>query len=243
MGDTAGSRVFMGFTGYGEEGRDGRRAGPGGGVREARERAAAGRRLVPVGAVRQRAAVGHGPRGLQRQRRRVELPVARSGAVAGLPVGGGRAGRVLRHRAAAVPVPGAVERARPDPEGAGLRADRAAGQPRRGRQGVLVVPGRHPQPRLEPVALPLPAGPVPVPGAHRRERVPGPDAAGIRAAGHRGVRRRAVLDHRGVLRQGLARRPADDDLGDQRGAGRGDPARAADGLVPQHLVLGRLQRC
>ena len=61
-------------------------------------------------------------------------------------------------------------------------------------------------------------------------------------AGYRGVRRRAVLDHRGVLRQGLARRPADDDLGDQRGAGHGDPARAADGLVPQHLVLGRRRR-
>ena len=57
--------------------------------------------------------------------------------------------------------PGAVERAGPDPEGAGVRADRPAGQPRRGRQGVLVVPGRGAQPRLEPVALPLPAGPYP----------------------------------------------------------------------------------
>src|SRR5215467_2978316 len=63
--------------------------------------------------------------------------------------GRGRPGRVLRHRAAALPVPGAVERTRPDPEGAGLRADWDARQPRGGRQGVLVVPGRHTQPRLE----------------------------------------------------------------------------------------------
>ncbi len=37
-------------------------------------------------------------------------------------------------------------------------------------------------------------------------------------------------------------RPADDDLGDQRGPGRRHPARAADRLVPQHLVLGRLRQ-
>ena len=120
--------------------------------------------------VRQRAAVGHGPRGLQPGRGGVGLPAARSRPVPRLPVGRGRAGRVLRRRAAAVPGPGPVERPRPDPEGAGLRADRRAGQPRRGRQGVLVVPGRDPQPRLEPVALPLPAGRVPVPGPDRRQR-------------------------------------------------------------------------
>ena len=49
-----------------------------------------------------------------------------------------------------------------------------------------------------------------------------------------------VLDRRGALRQGRARRPADVDLGDQRGPGRRHPARPADRLVPQHLVLGRL---
>ncbi len=43
-----------------------------------------------------------------------------------------------------------------------VRADRGRGQPRRGRQGVLVVPGRAAQPRLEPLALPLPAAGVPV---------------------------------------------------------------------------------
>ena len=52
----------------------------------------------------------------------------------------------------------AVERRGPDPQGAHLRAHRTRGQPRRGRQGVLVVPRRHAQPLLDAVALPLPAG-------------------------------------------------------------------------------------
>ena len=43
-------------------------------------------------------------------------------------------------------------------------------QPWRGRQGVLVVPRRRPEPCLEPVALPLPAARVPVRGPARRER-------------------------------------------------------------------------
>ena len=43
---------------------------------------------------------------------------ARPRPVPGLPVGRGRAGRVLRRRAAALPGAGAVERARPDPQGA-----------------------------------------------------------------------------------------------------------------------------
>ncbi len=43
-----------------------------------------------------------------------------------------------------------------------VRADRRGGEPRRGRQGVLVVSGRAAQPRLEPLALPLPAVGVPV---------------------------------------------------------------------------------
>ena len=75
-------------------------------------------------------------------RRRLGLPPPRPGPLPGLPLGRGRPGRVLRHRAAPVPRPGPVERARPDPQGAALRPHRGPGQPRRGRQGVLVVPRR-----------------------------------------------------------------------------------------------------
>src|ERR1700746_3442239 len=49
---------------------------------------------------------GDGAGDLQRRRERLGLPAARSGPVPGLPVGGGRPGRVLRHPPAAVPVPG-----------------------------------------------------------------------------------------------------------------------------------------
>ena len=51
---------------------------------------------------------------------------------------------------------------RADPQGAAVRPDRVPGQPRRGREGVLVVPRRRAQPRLEPVALPLPQARSPI---------------------------------------------------------------------------------
>ena len=69
-----------------------------------------------------------------------------------------------------VPRPGAVERRRPDPQGADLRPDRPRGQPRRGRQGVLVVPRLHADALVDALALPLPAARVPVRRAGHRER-------------------------------------------------------------------------
>ena len=52
----------------------------------------------------------------------------------------------------------------------------------------------------------------------RRERPPGQAGSRVRAARHRGLRRRPLLDRRGRLRQGRPARPADD--------GRGSPTRA-----------------
>ena len=71
--------------------------------RAARERAAPGGRLVPLGPVRERAAVGHRARGLQRRRDGVGVPPARPRPLARLPVGRGRPRRVLRRRAAPLP--------------------------------------------------------------------------------------------------------------------------------------------
>src|ERR1700722_15986694 len=79
-------------------------------VRAGRGGGAAGQRLIPVGTLRQRAAVGDSPGGLQRGRRGVGLPAARSRQVPGLPLGRGRPGRLLRRGAAAVPGAGPVER-------------------------------------------------------------------------------------------------------------------------------------
>ena len=66
-----------------------------------------------------------------------QAPLAR------LQVGRGRHRRLLRRPPAAVLRHRAVERRRPDPEGADVRADQRRGQPRRGREGVLLLPRRH----------------------------------------------------------------------------------------------------
>ncbi len=63
-----------------------------------------------------------------------------------------------------------LERSRPDPEGAHLRAHGAAGKPRRGRQGVLVVPRLDADALVHALAVHVPAGRVPVRAARRGER-------------------------------------------------------------------------
>jgi hypothetical protein len=194
--------------------------------------------VVHVGAVRERACLGDGARGLQRRRQAVGVPAARARALAGLPLERGWARRDLRRPPAAVPRARAVERARPDAQGADLRTERRRGQPRRGRQGVLVVPRRAAEPRLAALALPLPAGGVPLrrPGRHQ----PGAHAAGpgVRAARHRRLRRRPLLGRRGRLRQGRPDGRADAGAGDERRRRGGRAARAADAVVPQPLGLG-----
>ena len=92
------------------------------------------------------------------ERRRVELLHPRPGALPGLPLGGGRHRRRQRRPAASVPVAGAMEPRRPDPQGAVLRPDQRGGQPRRGRQGVLLPSRQHPHPLLHAHALQVPAG-------------------------------------------------------------------------------------
>ena len=94
------------------------------------------------------------------------------------------------------------------------------------------------EPRVAEVALPLPAGRVPLRGSGGRERPARPRPARVRAAGHRGVRRRPLLGGRGGARQGRPARPADGGPGHQRGAGDRHAARAAAAVVPQHVGLG-----
>ena len=126
----------------------------------------------------------------------------------------------------------------PYPEGAHLRLDRPRGQPRRGRQGVLVVPRRDADRLLAALALPLPAGGVPLRAAARGERAPRPGGPGVRARRHRRLRRRPLLaDHR-RLREGVATRPLPADPRPQRRARGGRAPRAADVVDAEHLVLG-----
>ena len=123
--------------------------------------------LEEMGAVPQRAPVGHRPRGLQRRRQRLELLLARPGALAGLPVGRGRAGRHLRRQAAAVLRPRAVERARPDPQGAPVRTDQQRGQSRRGREGVLLLHRQHADALVHEIPLQVSAAGVSVSRSRR----------------------------------------------------------------------------
>ena len=124
-----------------------RRARPIGG------RARVGLAVAKVGTVPQRAAVGNGARGLQPERRCVELLPARSCAIARLSLGRGRPRRLQRSEAADVFRAGALERQRSDSEGAAVRPDQRRGQSRRGRQGVLLLSRLHADPLLHEVAL------------------------------------------------------------------------------------------
>ena len=183
--------------------------------------------------------MGHGARGLQPPRYGLGVLPPRSRPLARVPLGRRRSGRHLGQPPAALLRRGALERAGLHPQGAPLRPDRQRGQSRRGRQGVLLLPRLHADAFLHEVAVQVPAGGVSLRGPHREEPPAGPHAAGVRAAGHRGVRGRPLLRRRRRVRQGHGRRPADPHHRDQPRAGGGPAARAADALVPQHLVVGR----
>ena len=133
--------------------------------------------LEEMGAVPERAAVGHRPRGLQRGRRRLGLLQPRPGPLPGLPLGRGRPGRHLRRPAAALLRPGPVEREGPDPQGAAVRPDQQRGQPRRGRQGVLLLPRQHADALVHEVPLQVPAGGVPLRRPRRDQPQPRPPAS------------------------------------------------------------------
>ena len=192
--------------------------------------------MEEVGALPQRAPVGHGARGLQRQRRRLELLQPRPGALARLPLGRGRPGRHQRRPPGAVLRAGAVERPGPDPEGARLRPGQQRGQPRRGRQGVLLLPRQHADALVHEVPVQVPAGGLSLrrPGA---DQPPARQArARVRTAGHRRVRGQPLLRRLRRICQGRARGPAGaHHRGQPRPRGRA-AARAADTVVPQHLV-------
>ena len=118
------------------------------------------RTVAALGLLSDRSRVGHRPRGLQRRRRRLGLPPPRPGAQQGVPLGRGRHRRHLRPLPAPVLRARVLERPRPDPQGAALRPDAARGQPRRGRQGVLLPPRQHADALVHEVALQVSAGRV-----------------------------------------------------------------------------------
>ena len=195
-----------------------------------------------VGPLSERASVGDGARGLQPGWRRLELLLPRSGPVACLSVGRGRHRRDLRRAPAAVPGTRPVERRRSDPEGADVRPHQQRGQPRRGRQGVLVLPRQHPDALLSEVPIQVPAAGLPLRGPPGHQRAPRQAGHGVRAPGHRDLRRGPLLRRGRRVRQGRPRRhPHARDRAQPRPGG-GVAAPAPDALVSQHVVVGRRGR-
>ena len=208
-------------------------------LNDARE---SGHPVEEVGSVPQRAAVGDGPRGLQSGRQRLGLLHARPVALAGVPVGRGRPRRDLRRPAAPVLRPRAVERAGPDPQGARLRPHQQRGQPRRGRQGLLLLPRLDADPLVHEVPLQVPAARVSLPGPGRDQPEADEGGARVRAPRHRGLRRRPVLRRLRRVRQGRPGGHPDPHLGPQPRPGGGPGSPPADAVVPEHLVVGRRGR-
>ena len=133
----------------------------------------------------------------------------------------------------------ALERAGSDPQGAALRPHRARGQPRRGREGVLLLPRRHADPLLH-------AGRS---TSTRRRAFPyawlveenarrGREQPGVRAARHRHLRRRPLLRRLRGVRQGEPERHPDPHQRRRTAGPRPRRCTAADPLVPEHLVVG-----
>ena len=89
-------------------------------------------------------------------------PGRTAGARTGSPGSPTTATAVLRARA--------LERQRPDPQGAAVRPDQQRGQPRRGREGVLLLPRRHANALLPALPLQVPAGGVPLRRPRQDER-------------------------------------------------------------------------
>ena len=161
---------------------------------------------------------------------------ARPGPLARLSLGRGRHRRLLRRPDAALLRGRPVERPGRDHQGAALRPHQRGGQPRRGREGVLLLPRRHAHELVPQAAVQVSPGRLPVRRTGPCQRDPQPLGARVRADRYGRVRRRPVLRRVRRVRQGHARGdPGPDQRREPRAGGRG-AAGAAAPLVPEHLV-------
>ena len=155
------------------------------------------------------------------------------------PMERGRSCGHLRRPTDAVPVVRVLERPRSDPEGADLRTDRPAGQPRRGCQGVLVLRGLHADAFMDAVALLLPADRVPV---LARWSTRTGAAANTTPSSNCSTPASSTTTATGTSPIDYAKAGVDDIVARvqraQRRTRHGVAARPADAVVPQHVVVG-----
>ena len=187
--------------------------------------------------------MGNGPRGLQPQRRRLGLLHPRPGAIARLSLGRGRARRVFRLEAAPVFRPGALEREGPDPERTALRLEQLRREPRRGREGVLLLSRFHADPLVHEVALQISPGGLSLRRSGGHQQAALARGARVRTDQHRCVRPGPLLRRRRRVRQSLTGRVLRPHHRDQPGPGGRDHSSPAQPVVPQHveLVAGRAE--
>ena len=125
-------------------------------------------RLEALGALSERAAVGHRARGLQ-SRTAPPGTIFRTTMPAAAPIAGARtASPASATRAAAVPVAGAVERRRPDPEGAAVRPDQREGNHGEDVKELYLLPRRDADAFLPEDALQVSAAGVSLRGTWSR---------------------------------------------------------------------------
>ena len=144
---------------------------------------------------------------------------------------------LLRRAPGLVPRAGAVERGRPDPQGAAVRPRGHGGQPRRGRQGVLVVPRRHADPQLAAWRYHYPQRAFPY------DDLVAENAAGLDEPEYELLDTGIFDDGRFWVVRWTTPRPAPTDLCMRITVQNAGPepatlARAAHAVVPQPLVLG-----
>ena len=152
-------------------------------------------------------------------------------------------GGIQRRPAAPLLRARALERRRPDPQGAAVRPHRAGGQSRRGRQGALLLPRRHADALLHAHALQVPAGGV----SRTRELVAGEPAPRREASRSSSSSTPASSTTTATSTSFVeyAKAAPEDILhphhASQPRPGGGAAHRPAAALVPQHLVLGTRQ--
>ena len=101
---------------------------------------------------------------------------------------------------------GAVERQRSDPQGAAVRPHEQRGQPRRGRQGVLLLPRLDADALVHEVSVQVPAGGVSrTTSSSTTNRGARPRRAGVRAARHGRLRRGPLFRRVRRVREGVRR--------------------------------------
>ena len=140
---------------------------------------------------------------------------------------------VLRHRP--------LERAGRHRQGAAVRPHQLRGQPRRGREGVLLLPRQRAHALLPALAVQVPPGGVPLRGPGADEPLARPAWSRSTSCSTLGCSTRVGTSTSRSSTRRPAPRPGLPHHRRQPGPGRRAAPPAADAVVPQHLVLAAEQ--